>query len=302
MQDGSKKAIVAAFGANLGIAIAKFTGFALTRSTALLAEAVHSLADTGNQGLLLLGSKRAQKKPDSKSEFGYGRERYFWSFVVALVLFSVGGLFALYEGIQKFSHPHETKNIAIAISILGVAILLEAFSLLTALREIKHVKKPEETLRTFIRSTKQPELVVVFFEDIGAEIGLILALAGVMLGHYTHEPRWDAVGSILIGALLIVIASILTIKLKSHLIGEAASPSEVAKIQTAITGHDKVLHLIHLRTEHVGPEELIVAAKVDIEHSLTIHELSTVIDEVEARIRAVVPIAHFIFIEPDISQ
>jgi cation diffusion facilitator family transporter len=302
MQDGSKKAIVAAFGANLGIAVAKFTGFALTRSTALLAEAVHSLADSGNQGLLLLGSKRAQKKPDRKSEFGYGRERYFWSFIVALVLFSVGGLFALYEGIQKFSHPHETKSVAIAVSILGAAILLETFSLLTALREAKHVKKPEETIRTFIRNSKQPELPVVLLEDIGAEIGLILALVGILLGHYTHEPRWDAVGSISIGVLLIIIASILAIKLKSHLIGEAALPSEVAKIEIAITGHVKVLHLINLRTEHVGPEELIVAAKVEFEQSLSVADLSLVINELEVLVRRSVPMALFIFIEPDISR
>ncbi len=302
MQDGSKKAIVAAFGANLGIAIAKFTGFALTRSTALLAEAVHSLADSGNQGLLLLGSKRAQKKPDRKSEFGYGRERYFWSFVVALVLFSVGGLFALYEGIQKFSHPHETKSVAIAVSILGAAILLETFSLLTALREVKHAKKPEETIRTFIRTSKQPELPVVLLEDIGAEIGLILALVGILLGHYTHEPRWDAVGSISIGVLLIAIAAILAVKLKSHLIGEAALPSEVAKIETAITSHAKVLHLINLRTEHVGPEELIVAAKVEFEHSLSVADLSDVVNELEVLVRHSVPMALFIFIEPDISR
>lgn len=302
MQDGSKKAIVAAFGANLGIAVAKFTGFALTRSTALLAEAVHSLADSGNQGLLLLGSKRAQKKPDRKSEFGYGRERYFWSFVVALVLFSVGGLFALYEGILKFSHPHETKSVAIAVSILGTAILLETFSLLTALREAKHVKKPEETIRTFIRTSKQPELPVVLLEDIGAEIGLILALVGILLGHYTHEPRWDAVGSISIGVLLIIIASILAIKLKSHLIGEAALPSEVAKIETTITSHAKVLHLINLRTEHVGPEELIVAAKVEFDQSLSVADLSLVIDELEVLVRRSVPMALFIFIEPDISR
>ena len=237
MQDGSKKAIIAAFIANLGIAIAKFVGFLLTQSAGLLAESVHSLADTGNQALLIFGSKRSSKKANDRYQFGYGRERYFWSFVVALVLFSMGGLFALYEGIQKLSHPHETENLIVALGILGAAILLETYSLRTAAKEAKHIKPKGQSWWKFIRTAKQPELPVVLLEDVGAEIGLILAFSGVLIAHYTHEPRWDAVGSIGIGVLLVIIAAILAVEMKSLLIGESALTTDVQKIETAVHAH-----------------------------------------------------------------
>ena len=302
MQEGSKKAIIAAFIANLGIAIAKFVGFILTQSAGMLAESVHSLADTGNQALLLFGSKRAQKKATSLHPFGYGRERYFWSFVVALVLFSMGGLFALYEGIHKFSDPHETKSLAIAIGILVAAILLESYSLTTAVKEARRIKPKSQSWLKFIKAAKQPELPVVLLEDVGAEIGLFLALGGVITAHYTHDPRWDAVGSISIGVLLVIIAIFLAIEMKGLLIGESALDTEVESIHQTIVSHQAAKSVIHLRTEHLSPDEILVAAKVEFEHSLSVNELSQAIDDIEVLIRAQVPSAHFIFIEPDIAH
>lgn len=302
MQAGSKKAIVAALIANLGIAIAKFIGFLLTQSAGMLAESVHSLADTGNQGLLIFGSRRAQKRADETHQFGYGRERYFWSFVVALVLFSMGGLFALYEGIHKFSDPHESEGLGIAIGILIAAILLETYSLSTAVKEANHIKPPGQSWLGFIKKAKQPELPVVLLEDVGAEIGLLLALAGVMTAHFTHNPRWDALGSISIGVLLIVIAIVLAIEMKALLIGESAAPDEFEKIRLAIENHQQVRSIIHLRTQHLSPDELLVATKVEFDGMLSVADLSATIDAVEVLIRQVVPTALFIFIEPDMKR
>jgi cation diffusion facilitator family transporter len=302
MTEGSRKAIIAAFLANLGIAIAKFVGFLVTSSAGLLAEAVHSLADTGNQLLLMLGGKRAERKPDVEHPFGYGRERYFWAFVVALVLFSMGGLFALYEGIEKLRHPHEVDNLVVAIAILLVAIALESFSLRTAYREAKRRKEPGQSWWRYIRAEKAPELPVVLLEDIGAEIGLFMALTGVLLAHYTDEPRWDAVGSIGIGILLVVIAITLAVEMKGLLVGESASPKNVEQIITALTSTDNVRSVIHMKTQHIGPDELIVAAKVEFEPTLTVSELATTIDAAERALREAVPIAKLIYIEPDVRR
>jgi cation diffusion facilitator family transporter len=302
MTEGSRKAIVAAFLANLGIAIAKFVGFVITSSAGLLAEAVHSLADTGNQLLLLLGGKRAERKPDAEHPFGYGRERYFWAFVVALVLFSMGGLFALYEGIEKLRHPHDVENLVVAIVILVVAIVLETFSLRTAYREASRRKDPEQSWWQYIRAEKSPELPVVLLEDIGAEIGLFLALTGVLLAHYTGQPRWDAVGSIAIGILLVVIAITLAVEMKGLLVGESASEENVAEISKALTSTVNVRSVIHMKTQHIGPDELIVAAKVEFEPTLTVSELATSIDAAERALRAAVPIAKLVYIEPDVRH
>ena len=302
MTDGSRKAIIAAFFANLGIAIAKFVGFLLTSSAGLLAEAGHSLADTGNQGLLLLGGKRARREADVEHPFGYGRERYFWAFVVALVLFSMGGLFALYEGISKVRHPHETENLFVAVGILVFAIALESFSLRTAVKESQHHKPKSMGWWKFIRTAKQPELPVVLLEDIGAEIGLFLALAGVLTAELTDDPRWDAVGSISIGVLLVVIAIVLAIETKGLLIGEAAGPLERDAIASAIEGADRVERLIHLRTQHLGPDEILVAAKVEFDSTLSFTDLAAAIDSTEVRIRDVVPSARLIYLEPDVHR
>jgi cation diffusion facilitator family transporter len=300
--DGSRKAIIAAFFANLGIAIAKFVGFLVTSSAGLLAEAGHSLADTGNQGLLLLGGKRARREADVEHPFGYGRERYFWAFVVALVLFSMGGLFALYEGISKVRHPHETENLPIAVGILVFAIALESFSLRTAVKESQHHKPKSMGWWKFIRTAKQPELPVVLLEDIGAEIGLFLALGGVLVAEATGDPRWDAVGSISIGVLLVVIAILLAIETKGLLIGEAAGTVERGAIVGAIEGADHVERLIHVRTQHLGPDEILVAAKVEFDASITFAELADAINGAEARIRVAVPMARLIYLEPDVHR
>ena len=302
MHEGSRRAIFAAFLANLGIAIAKFVGFLITGSAGLMAEAGHSLADTGNQLLLLLGGRRAARAADAQHPFGYGRERYFWAFVVALVLFSIGGLFALYEGIQKLRDPHEVESLPVAIGILLFAVVLESFSLRTAYKEASAHRTTTGGWLSWIRRSKQPELPVVLLEDTGALIGLAFALAGVVMAHVTDEPRWDAAGSIAIGILLVVIAVVLAIEMKGLLIGEAASRTDVAAIAKSLEAADGVRRLIHLRTEHLGPDDLLVAAKLDFDPTLSVEQLSAAIDAAERGLRAVVPTAHFVFIEPDVYR
>jgi cation diffusion facilitator family transporter len=302
MHEGSRRAILAAFLANLGIAIAKFVGFIITGSAGLLAEAGHSLADTGNQLLLLLGGKRAAKAADTTHPFGYGRERYFWAFVVALVLFSMGGLFAIYEGIDKLRHPHEVENLGVAIGILVFAMVLEGFSLRTAYREAKAHRSTSGRWLQWIRRSKQPELPVVLLEDSGALVGLVFALVGVLLARSTGNARWDAVASLAIGALLVVIAVLLAIEMKGLLIGESASQADVTKIAQALERSDGVRRIIHLRTEHLGPDQLLVAAKLEFDPSLSVEQLATAIDSAEQRLRSAVPTAHFVFIEPDVYR
>ncbi|HUV10102.1 MAG TPA: cation diffusion facilitator family transporter [Acidimicrobiia bacterium] len=297
MHEGSRKAIAAAFFANLGIAISKFVAFGLTGAASMLAEAIHSVADTGNQGLLFLGGQRAQKAATRLHQFGYGRERYFWSFVVAVVLFSLGAMFALYEGINKLIHPHELESATIAFVVLGAAIVLEAFSLRTAVREARPARG-ERSWWTYIRTARLPELPVVLLEDVGALTGLVFALAGVGATVATDDPTYDALGSISIGVLLAVIAVVLMVEMKSLLIGEAAEPHEQAAIRVAIEDDPRVERIIHLRTQHLGPEELLVAAKVDL-GSHSADELYDQIDALEARVRAAVPTARVIYIEPD---
>lgn len=302
MHEGSRKAIIAAFFANLGIAVAKFTGFLITGSAGLLAESGHSLADTGNQALLMLGSKRGQRPADRAHPFGYGPERYFWAFVVALVLFSMGGLFALYEGINKLRNPHEVGSVAVAFGILFLAICLETYSLRTAMKEANHVRQPGTSWASFIRNSKSPELPVVLLEDVGAEIGLVVALVGLTLAEITGNARWDAAGSIAIGVLLICIAFILAREVKPLLIGEAASDSDLEKITGALSTSANVISIIHMRTMHLGPDDLLLAAKVDFDHSLSIQELANAIDQAEIALRTAVPRATTIYIEPDIRR
>jgi cation diffusion facilitator family transporter len=302
MQEGSRKAIIAAFFANLGIAVAKFVGFLITRSAGLLAESGHSLADTGNQALLMLGSKRGKRPADNAHPFGYGPERYFWAFVVALVQFSMGGLFALYEGIQKLRHPHEVTNPTVAFAILLVAVALETFSLRTAVKESNHIRTPGTSWVSFIRNSKSPELPVVLLEDVGAEIGLLFALAGLGIAEITGNPKWDAVGSIAIGVLLVAIAFILARETKPLLIGEAASDGDLQKIESALQTSANVNSIIHLRTMHLGPDDLLLAAKVDFDHDLSVEELAHAIDEAEIAMRAAVPKTTMIYIEPDIRR
>jgi cation diffusion facilitator family transporter len=301
MHEGSRRAIVAAFAANLGIAVIKFIGAALTGSASLLAEAVHSLADTGNQGLLFLGGGLAKRRPTEEHQFGFGRERFFWSFVVALVLFSMGGLFAIYEGIDKLIHPHELEDLGVALVILGLSVVLESFSLRTAMRESRSLKG-DGSWWAFIHATRNPELPVVLLEDTGALCGLSFALAGILLAHFTGNPRFDALGSLAIGILLVVIAAVLGIEMKALLIGESATPDVQRRIADAMTTAPSVHRLIHLRTEHLGPEELLVGAKLEFDRTLSVPALAQAIDDVEARVRAVVPAAKVMYIEPDVHH
>ena len=285
--------------ANAGIAVAKFVAYLVTGSASMLAESIHSVADTSNQGLLLLGGKRAQRVADDRYQFGYGRERYFWSFVVAMVLFSLGGLFSIYEGVNKIRDPHELTSIGWAIGVLVVAIVLESFSFRTAIVEARKVKGVRGWWE-YIRNSRSPELPVVLLEDAGALIGLVLALIGVGLAAITGHVIWDAVGTLSIGALLLVIASFLTVEMKSLLIGEAALDSHVQAIKSAVEDCPDVVRIIDLRTQHIGPEELLIGAKLEFTPTLTTPELAAAIDVAEAAIRESVPVAHRIYLEPDV--
>jgi cation diffusion facilitator family transporter len=298
---GSTKAVLAALAANMGIAVAKLVGFAITRSASMLAEAIHSVADSGNQLLLLLGGRRAQRAPDERHPFGYGRERYFWAFVVALVLFSLGGAFALAEGVSKVRHPHHVESPGVAIGILVVAMFLEGASFRTAAGQARHLRGDASWWR-FIRRSKNPELPVVLLEDLGALIGLTFAVAGVALSLATDNGRWDGAGSLAIGTVLCCLAVILAIEMKSLLVGESATGPMREAIRTALTAEPEVERLIHLRTEHLGPEQLIVGAKLSFRADLSFAELAATIDRVEERVRAVVPEACILYIEPDVYR
>ncbi len=298
---GSKKAIIAAFLANLGIAIAKFVGFAITGASSMLSEGIHSVADTGNQGLLLLGGKRAEKTADEAHPFGYGRERYFWSFVVAVVLFALGAVFSIYEGIHKIQHPEDLESPIVAVVILCVAIVLESFSFRTAVRESRPLKG-DASWWQFLRTSKVPEFPVVILEDVGALVGLVLALCAVTLTVVTGNATYDGIGSILIGSLLGVIAVFLCIEMKSLLIGESASTTDRDAITGAIATTEGVVRLIHCRTEHIGPEEILVAAKVEFDRGLDVPGLAAAVDRVETRVRDAVPAARVIYLEPDLYR
>ena len=298
---GSTRAILAALAANAGIAVAKFIGFLITRSSSMLAEAVHSVADTSNQALLLLGQRRARREATELHQFGYGRSRFFYSFVVALVLFSVGAIFALYEGYHKVSHPQPLTSPMVAIGILVVAIGLETYSFRTAVVESRPLKGSGSWWQ-FIRRSRNPELPVVLLEDTGALLGLVFALLGVGLTILTGNPIWDGVGTMLIGALLAVIAVILMVEMHSLLIGEGATGEELAAIQSALEGTDRVGRVIHLRTQYLGPEEMLVGAKIALAPTTDLATVAAAIDRAEAAVRAAVPAATLIYIEPDLDR
>lgn len=297
---GGTKAILAALFANAGIAIAKFIGFLVTGSSSMIAEAVHSVADTSNQGLLLLGMKTSKRAATSEHPFGYGRDRYFYSFIVALVLFTLGSMFALYEGIHKIQEPEPLSQAYVAVIILVVAIALETYSFRTAIVESVKVKGNASWVQ-FIRQATTPELPVVLLEDAGALLGLILALGGVGLSVLTGDPVWDGIGTICIGVLLGVIAVILIMEMKSLLIGEGSGSVELRTITAALTGGD-VERVIHVKTQYVGPDELLVAAKIAVRGSRSTAEVADAIDEAEARVRAAVPAARMIYLEPDLDR
>lgn len=296
---GGTKAIVAALVANLAIAVAKFVAAAFSGSASMLAEGVHSLADSGNQGLLLLGGKKAKKEASEEHPFGYGRERYIYGFLVSIVLFSVGGVFALYEGYEKISHPHAVEHWYWPVGVLIFAIIVEWFSFRTAINESNQVRG-SLSWGQFIRRAKAPELPVVLLEDLGALVGLFLALGGVSMALATGNGVWDGVGTMCIGVLLVVIAIVLALETKSLLLGESADPDEREKIQAALVDGETVTEIIHMRTLHLGPDELLVAAKVAVQHDNTAMEIAEAINAAESRVREAVPIARVIYLEPDI--
>ncbi|MET8119050.1 cation diffusion facilitator family transporter [Micromonospora sp. NPDC005291] len=297
---GGNKAIVAALLANVGIAVTKFIAFLLSGSSSMLAEAVHSVADSGNQALLLLGGKRAKRAATPEHPFGYGRERYIYAFIVSIVLFSIGGLFALYEAYHKWDHEEGIKSWHwLPVVVLVAAIVMESFSFRTAIKESNHIRGNQSWVR-FIRRAKAPELPVVLLEDFGALVGLVFALFGVGMTLITGNGRWDAAGTAMIGVLLVIIAVVLAIETKSLLLGEGAEASELAAIERAVTDGPEVERIIHMKTLYLGPEELMVAAKIGVPSCESAHDLARGINAVEARIRAAVPTARVIYLEPDI--
>ncbi|MGW1895291.1 cation diffusion facilitator family transporter [Streptomyces sp. NPDC002004] len=296
---GGTKAIVAALAANLAIAVAKFVAFLFSGSSSMLAEAVHSVADSGNQALLLVGGKKATRAATPQHPFGYGRERFIYAFLVSIVLFSVGGMFALYEGYEKINHPHPIDDWYWPIGVLVFAIVAEGFSFRTAIKE-SNTLRGQKSWSQFIRHAKAPELPVVLLEDFGALIGLVLALFGVGIALATGNGVWDGIGTLCIGTLLILIALVLAAETKSLLLGEAAGPEELARIETAIVDGETVPGIIHMRTLHLGPEELLVAAKIAVRHDDTAGQVADAINAAEARVREAVPIARVIYLEPDI--
>ena len=298
---GNHKAIIAALSANIGIAVTKFVAFLLTGSSSMLAESVHSVADSANQALLLIGGRRARRAANPAHPFGFGRERYIYSFIVAIVLFSIGGLFALYEAWHKWQEAHGIESWHwVPVVVLLSAIVMEGLSLRTAIRESNRVRGKQSWV-SFVRNAKAPELPVILLEDLGALLGLVLALFGVGLTLITGNGRWDAVGTACIGVLLVVIAFILAIETRSLLLGESARAEDVAAIERALLG-EGVTSVIHLRTLHLGPEELLVAAKIEIPPAETAAEVAHAIDAAEQRIRAAVPIASLIYLEPDLRR
>lgn len=298
---GGTKAIIAALAANLGIAVTKFIAYLLTHSSSMLAESVHSLADSANQVLLLVGGRRAGRAASATHQFGYGRARYIYAFIVSIVLFSLGGLFALYEAWHKWSDPHPIESWQwVPIAVLLAAIGMESFSFRTAIREANHVRGTQ-TWPQYVREAKAPELPVVLLEDAGALIGLVFALFGVSLTLITHDGRWDAVGSAAIGVLLVVIAVVLALEMSSLLLGESASQEHAVAIEAALVGPG-VASVIHLRTLHLGPDDLLVAAKVEVDRTGSAEEIARAIDDAEARVRAVVPLRSTIYLEPDLRR
>ena len=299
--DGGTKAVIAALSANLAIAVAKFAAAAVTGSSSMASEGVHSLADSGNQVLLLVGGKRAARPATESHPFGYGRSRYIYAFVVSIVLFTVGGLYAAYEGWHKFNEPEPLDSPQWAIGVLIFAIVAETFSFRTAIVESNKTRNGQPWLK-FVRSNKSPELPVVLLEDLGALIGLVLALVGISVATITGDGRFDGLGSMAIGILLIVIAVFLAVEMNSLLVGESALPEYQLAIEAALADSGVIERVIHVRTLHLGPDELLVVAKVAVVDDGTSRSIAVAIDDAETRVRAAVPLTCMIYLEPDMDR
>jgi len=299
--EGGTKAVIAALLANSGIAVSKFVAFAITGSTSMLSEAIHSVADALNQVLLLIGGKRSRRVADDKYQFGYGRVRYVYGFMVAIVLFMVGGIYSLYEGWHKWNHPEPVNNHWIAIGVLTIAIILESLSFRTAILETNKVRG-KRSFAKFVRDSRQPELPVILLEDFGALLGLVFAMFGVSFAVITGDGRWDGMGAMAIGALLIIIAIILIREMSAMLVGEGALPEEYDAVKAALESAPLVERVINLRTLHVGPDALLVGAKIAIKRCDTAQEIAQGIDEAERLLRLAVPSAQYVFLEPDLDR
>ena len=295
------RAVFAALAANLGIAVTKFVAFLLTGSASMLAESVHSIADTGNQVLLLVGRGRSLRPPSDEHPFGFGRERYFYGFVVSVMLFTVGAAFSVYDGIHKIVNPEAIRSPLVALIVLALSAVLEGFSLRTGIEEANKVRG-DRNWGTFIRRSKAPELPVVLLEDVAALIGLGFAFAGVTLSWLTGNGRWDGAGSLAIGLLLATAAAILAVEMKSLLIGESASTEVQRMILAALEDGPGVSRVIHMRTVHISPDSILVAAKIGVRATDSAAQIAAGIDAAERRVRAAVPIAETIYLEPDIFR
>ena len=310
--EGGTKAVVAALLANTGIAVTKFVAFFLTGVSSMLAEAIHSVADAGNQGLLLVGGRRSKREATPEHPFGYGRDRYIYSFIVAIVLFSVGGLFALYEAYHKWHEIHDVHGTPedsilnsrwwwVPLVVLGIAIVLESLSFRTAIIETNKIKG-DSSYWSFIRRAKSPELPVILLEDLAALLGLVFAFFAVGLSLITENLYFDVGGTALIGVLLVTVAVTLAIETKSLLLGEAADPRAQQHIRDALEGTAGVEQIIHMKTLHLGPEELLVAVKIGVGRTESAGDVAATIDAAERAIRAGEPTAQVIYLEPDIYR
>ena len=299
--EGGTRAVIAALAANLGIAASKFIAFAVTGSSAMLSEAVHSVADSGNQMLLLFGGRTSRRSASSRHQFGYGRVRYVYGFVVSVVLFLVGGVFALYEGTSRLLHPEHVGDVRVSLIVLGVAVVLESLSFRTALIEA-NAARGRQGMIAYIRDSRQPEIPVILLEDAGALVGLLFALVGVSAAAVTGDARWDGVGAMAVGVLLVCIAAFLAVETSSMLVGESALPDDEQSIRAALEGSPLVDRVIHLRTLHVGPDELLVAAKIAVSSMASARDIALGIDDAERALRAAVPTATYVFLEPDLDR
>jgi cation diffusion facilitator family transporter len=305
----SPKAVIAALLANLGIAVTKLVAWLLTGASSMLAESIHSFADSGNQGLLLVGSRRSRRAATPEHPFGYGRERYLYAFLVSIVLFTLGGLFALYEAYHKYHDVHAGKENELLVSrwwwvplvVLVAAIAMEGLSFRTAIAESNKIRDGVTWVR-FVRNAKAPELPVVLLEDLAALLGLGFALVGVGLTLLTQNGYWDAAGTAAIGLLLVAVAVVLAIETKSLLLGESASEREQELIRSRLLADDNVLDVISLRTMHLGPDSVLVACKISVRPTDSALVVTETINTTERCIREAVPTATHIYIEPDIFR
>ena len=295
------RAIIAALLANIGIAITKFIAAAFSGSASMFAEGIHSVADSGNQILLIIGGKRARRAATASHPFGYGRSRYIYAFMVSIVLFAVGGLFSIMEGLNKLQHPHELEMVWLPMVVLGAAIIMESFSLRTAVIESNKIRGKQSWVK-FIRHAKSPELPVILLEDLAALIGLVLAFGGVGLTVLTGDAIWDAIGTLAIGGLLVLVAIVLGLETSSLLVGEGATAEDTSKIRKALTGTAGVESVIHMKTLYLGPDELMVGAKIAVGEKSTGKQIAEIIDAAEKSMRDAVPAARVIYLEPDVQR